>query len=204
MRNSILTIKNVYLSFQSIDEIKIFEDLNFEVKEGDLVGIKAPSGSGKTSLFRLIMNYIKPNSGSIELTKDPTLISQKPYLNPYLTVNELLEIELLQNPKKMDLEDIFKNTGLFECKDHLFSNLSGGQKQRVVLLSKLISNKKFILADEPFSALEKKTSEETIILFFSQLKEWKITSILTSHNPEHLKNVDKIFTIENCSLKELI
>ena len=200
MINQILQIKDVNLEYYSINPIYIFKNLELNVFERELIGIMGPSGSGKTSLFRLIMGYILPSNGKIEMTEKPTLIPQMPILNPYLTVEEILQLEFLNDKKNLEIEELLNQFDLTNVKNQLFETLSGGQKQRVVLLTKIASNHKFILADEPFNSMDKKTSEITRDLFFEQLKKHKITAILTSHNPMHLETMNKIYKIENHKL----
>ena len=205
MKKTILTISNLSFSYVSVDRIKIFEDLNLEVVEKEMIGIKSPSGSGKTTLFELIMGNLKPDSGFITSSIKPIIISQIPFLNPYLTINEIIDLELIKNRHDSNKEianGLISKLQLQEHLDKLFLTLSGGQKQRVLLITKILSGCEFILADEPFNSLDKKTSIETRDYFMDQLKEKNITLIMTSHNPIHLEHMDKIYTIANHKLVE--
>ena len=202
MSNQILKLKNVNLEFYSINPIKIFNNLDLDVFEKDLVGIMGPSGSGKTSLFRLIMGYIHPTGGKIEMIEKPILISQIPSLNPYLTIYEILELEYMNNNNNnsLNVEHLLSQFDLINVRNQLFETLSAGQKQRDVLLTKIISHCKFILADEPFHSLDKKTSENTRDIFLEQIRKNNITVIMSSHNPLHVDTMTKIYRIENYKL----
>lgn len=201
-----LKFENVSKSF---GKIKALVDINFKVEEGEFVFITGASGAGKTTILRLILKEIDPDSGSIELDgKDITKLKNKdvPKLRqgigtvfqdfkilPERTLRENIELALavLDVPQKQwkDRVDHVLNMMNLLDRDNLFpSQLSGGEMQRAALARALVVNPKIILADEPTGNLDWDTAEGVMELFEKVSKEGK-TIIMATH---HRLIVDKM------------
>ena len=144
----------------------IFENLNFYVNNGEVMYIVGPSGRGKTTLLRCLINLETIDSGTIEINGN-TLVSNGIYVNekqknkvlsdigivfqnfnlfPNLTTRQNLEI-ICDDKNKID--ELLQRFGLHDKEDSYPNSLSGGQKQRLAIIRTLILNPKIILFDEP-------------------------------------------------------
>lgn len=193
---------NVSLKFS--DQV-ICEKLNFDVKRGESFCLSGPSGKGKSSLLKLMLGIVSPDSGDIyidnrklapnnveELRKQMSWLPQNVHL-PVDSGQEL--IDLLQlNEKQVEM---FKHyLQQLEIKngeqERGFTEISGGQKQRIVLAASLSLQKPIVLLDEPTSALD----EESIDLLIKLIKSLKDRTIVsTSHNGKWIESCTNVFEL---------
>jgi molybdate transport system ATP-binding protein len=183
-------------------------DVEFTLQKGDFLSIIGESGSGKTTILRIIAGLEKSNSRII--VDSEIWQNDKVFLPPqkrgigfvfqdYALFPNMSVIENLLYVKK-DLklaEYLLEITNLKELKDRYPSTLSGGQKQRVTLARALMRRPKILLMDEPFSALDISTKEmlQREILFLH--KEFNLTTIMVSHSlSEVYKLSNKIMEIK--------
>ena len=159
----IVVVSNLTKQFD--DNIAI-NNISFNTKKGDIVGLIGPDGAGKTTLIRLLIGLLKPTSGSIEilglspidnvneLHKVVGYMPQKFGLYEDLTVQENLELYAnLKGLSEEEKEEYFKImlsfTNLKTFTDRLAGRLSGGMKQKLGLACSLLGNPQFLLLDEP-------------------------------------------------------
>lgn len=194
-----LSIKNITKTF---GDIKALEEVSFDVGEGEFVFITGPSGAGKTTLMRLILREMLPDTGEIVLNEtDITKIKPKevPGLRqqigvvfqdykilPERTLKENVEVALavigLPNDEwDARVEHVLGLVGLSERAELFPSQLSGGELQRTSLARALVVNPNIILADEPTGNLDWDTAENLMELFENINKEGK-TVIMTTHH----------------------
>jgi len=170
-------------------------NISFQLKRGETLALLGESGSGKSTIGRVILRLLYPTKGKIlfkgkeifkygkEYTKEVSAVFQDPAgsLNPRYTVWEAVEEPLLVHGyKKLQREEIVANTlrwakveeSLWRKKTH---ELSGGQKQRVAIARAIVLNPSLIVADEPTSALDLSVQYE-ILKLFGEIK--KITSMV--------------------------
>lgn len=187
----------------------MYLDVEFELEKGDFLAIMGESGSGKTTILRIIAGVEKSNSKIIvdnEIWQDSKtflppqkrkigFVFQDYALFPNMTVME----NLLYVKKDLKLaEYLLKITNLKELKNRFPNTLSGGQKQRVALARALMRKPKILLMDEPFSALDPSMREslQKEILFLH--KEFNLTTIMVSHNPAEIyKLSNKVIEINH-------
>lgn len=202
---------------QGSQNIEIFEDLNFYVKEGERVAIMGKSGSGKSTLLSLISGIIKPDSGEISLNatsykdlKESDLndfratnigfIFQNFHLVSYLNAleNVMLPAKVcnITNPKEKAIQ-LLKSVGLSHRLEHLPSELSGGEKQRVAIARALIHNPKIILADEPSGNLDEETGISVMDALFELIKKNNTTLILVTHSKEVAQRCEKTYELSS-------
>ena len=155
-------------------EVTAVGDFNFEIPDGQLIGLLGPSGCGKSTTLNLISGLIKPTSGKIwfgetDVTNLPPenrgigLVFQNYALYPHLTVrqNITFPLENLKGDKKLSRE-VMNDKALEAAKlvqiDHLMdrkpSELSGGQQQRVAIARALVKVPRVLLLDKPLSNLD--------------------------------------------------
>lgn len=170
----------------------ICENLNFCVKKGEILGMVGESGSGKSTVSRSILGLHKDCTGEIILEeKNPQMVFQDSAacLNPVRKVGWILE-EPLKNMTSMTKaerrEKVKEMLAKVELSEEYLKRyprqLSGGQKQRVNIALALITGSKFIIADEPVSALDVTIQEQILHLLLSLQKEFDLSMLFISHD----------------------
>lgn len=165
-----LVIKNLYKHFDNSEQPTLNE-INLEVNTGEFVCIVGASGCGKSTLLNLVAGLETPTSGQIfldgkEITgpgADRTVMFQEHGLYPWLSVIENVKFGLkLSGASKEEQEEkatyYLKMVNLMEYRDYPIHQISGGMRQRTALARALTMDSAVLLMDEPFSALDKQTS----------------------------------------------
>jgi len=219
----IVILKNVWKVYKIGEtEIQALKDINLRIKEGEMIGIFGPSGSGKSSLVHIIGCMDKPTKGEVYLfgknvltLKDRELaelrkkyigfVFQMFYLFPNMTALENVEIPMILAgvPKKKRVErakELLKAVNLLEKANSLPSQLSGGEQQRVAIARALANDPRIILADEPTGSLDVKSSDMVMDLFKKLNKEYGKTIIIVTHDIKIAENVDRIIVIKKGSI----
>nr|WP_269090595.1 ABC transporter ATP-binding protein [Aliarcobacter butzleri] len=214
-----LVIKNLEFSYSNN---KIFENLNLFIKERSKIAIIGKNGSGKTTFADLLCGFLKANNGDIfignekigennyinfssylvKLEQTPIIFDDTLKNNLLLAKNSASEEELIDCLKKTGMCKWFRNlqkglnTNLLESG----ANLSGGQKQRLALSRLILLNPKIIILDEFTSSIDEKDTTwfyENISTIFPNS-----TIIAITHNLNMLSHFDKVYLLENKTLKE--
>ena len=201
MRQDYLVLKRLVKLFGSgEDTVTAVDDVNIEVKEGELVTLLGPSGCGKTTTLRMISGFELPTSGEILIdgedvsTTPPnrrptTMVFQNYALFPHMTVFENISYGLkirrasAQNIRK-ETEKIMALVGLEGFGERSPAQLSGGQQQRVSLARSLIMEPKVLLLDEPLSNLDAKLRVSTRLEIRKLQQRVGITSVYVTHDQE--------------------
>ena len=165
-----LVLKNVSKVFEDSKE-DVLNEINLEIEKGEFVCVVGRSGCGKSTLLNLIAGLEKPTEGEILLNSCPVtgpgsdriVMFQEHALFPWLNVIQNVEfgMKIAGIPQKEREERALSNlrmVGLEEYKDYAIHQLSGGMRQRVALARALTLDSEILLMDEPFSALDKQTS----------------------------------------------
>lgn len=197
-KDVILSVKNLGISFKNGKEKKIvLDDINLDVREGEIVSIIGPSGCGKSTLLSAIGGINSNFDGDI-LFKDEKVSSpssdrgyifQRPALFDWMTVEDNIGYGL--KLKKFTKEEIsskvdefVKEIGLDGYKKYYPKHLSGGMQQRVALARVLIMKPDMLLMDEPFSALDYQTRIEMQNLTLKLWELYKPSIIFITHDIE--------------------
>lgn len=179
------------LSF-SYGEKTILKNINFELKEKEMLGIVGESGAGKSTLLRIIGGLIPLDEGEIIGQEEIGIIFQNFNLFPHLNVLENLSLSLKVNKKLAASEIEEKAKGLladFGILDKAYSfidQLSGGEKQRVAIARALMLEPKILLIDEATSNLDPKRRDDFMAIL-KDLKEKGMSIIIVSHDHETMK-----------------
>ncbi len=189
--------------------VKAIDDISFNIKKGETLGLVGESGSGKTTTGRVIIRLIEPTSGRIlfdkkdisklskenlrRARKDFQMIFQDPMasLNPYMrigkTVSHPLEIHKIGTPaeRKEKVLSLFEKVNLIPAKE--FFNrfprqLSGGQRQRVVIARAVVTNPKFIVADEATAMLDVSVRSQILKLMIDIKEDLGLTYLFITHD----------------------
>lgn len=192
-------------------DVCALKDVSFEVKDGEFVFLMGPSGAGKTTILKLILREIFPDTGEIHVGGvDVSKVSEKDLpgfrqkvgcvFQDYKLLNERtayenIEIALavlgIAEPKwKERVEKVLKMVGLLDRKNLFPSQLSGGEIQRASLARALVVNPDLILADEPTGNLDWDKADEIMELLERVNKEGK-TVIVATHNKEIVGKMKK-------------
>ncbi len=201
-----LIIENVSVSY---GENKILENINLSVKEGEIISIIGKSGVGKSTLFNAVVGLIKYDTGVIKVNNE--IISadqkcvgymlQKDLLLPFKTVMDNIILPLILNGTKKEIavEEASKHLsefGLLGYENEYPSKLSGGMRQRAALLRTYLMKRKYLLLDEPFSALDYITRLEIRAWYIKMSQKLGLTTIFITHDvDEALLISDKIYIL---------
>ena len=217
-----VNLKKTYLHLNG--NITLFNNLNLKIKEGDLVALVGPSGSGKSSLIHLLALLDEPTRGDIKINniftkkftdekKDETrrknisiIFQDNNLLNDFTAIENvmmplIIRGENVENAKKK-AQKILKEVKIFDRTQHFPTELSGGEQQRVAIARAIIAETNLILADEPTGNLDFKTSKE-IFSYFLKLKKLKKTIIFATHNRELANRADYKLFISNGDIKRV-
>jgi len=190
-----LILKNISFSYYEKNNIKIILD-NFscKIKKGKFTSIIGPSGTGKTSLLKLIAGLIEPEKGEIRFENQTlnkvinqiTLIQQNPSLMPWLNVYNNITLAN-SNDKKTNYKNVdklIKDIGLGEFSTYFPHKLSGGLLQRVAIARALLFYPSLLLLDEPFAALDNLSREIISTELVSIIKKNSLTVLMVTHSIE--------------------
>ena len=154
------------LCFSYIKGNTLIKDINLNIPTGAYVSVLGENGSCKSTLVKLILNLLKPDSGSIEVSSSKTsYVPQR--LDSFnsdfpLTVKELLlsHVKALKLKNKDIVDNVLKEVNMTEFKNNLIGNLSGGQQQRIFIARALIGDPDLIILDEPSTGVDEKSQNE--------------------------------------------
>ena len=213
--NKSIELKNV--SFNYGDENrKIFEDLNFKISVGEIIGIEGENGAGKSTFLKILSGLIKPSKAEI-IIDDKKLNNFENYnwqnsisyveQNVFLFNDSILQNITLSkekyNKEKFDeiitgvnLNNYIKlqNEGSNKIISENNSNISGGEKQKIAICRALYRNSKFILFDESLSNID----EKSVLIIMDYLKSIKnIGIVIISHKTNIFSFCDKVYSLKN-------
>ena len=201
-----ITIKNLSFSYTKGNDL--LKDVNLHIPKGIYLSILGENGSCKSTLIKLILGILKPDSGLITLASNKiSYVSQR--LDNFnsefpITVKEVLSCHAktvgIKNSKSV-LESLHK-VNMCEFSNNLIGNLSGGQQQRIFIARALLGNPDLIILDEPSTGVDEKSQSEIYPLLQSLNKDLGKTIISVEHNTKiALKYSTHILKIENGTLK---
>lgn len=199
----------------------VIEDLTFEIEEGEMVLVMGHTGSGKSSLLRLINGLVPHHTGGIlggeiivdgkstRLTKPGQLagvvgiVGQNP-IDSFVT--DIVEDELAFGMESLNfpeevmrkrIEEALDQVGLAPLRNRTIATLSGGEQQRLAIATALVMHPKVLVLDEPTSALDPVASEEILAILHRLVHDLSVTVVLAEHRLERVIGyVDRILLIE--------
>ncbi len=196
-----ITIKGLSKRF---DQQLVLDNINLEIKKGELLVILGESGSGKSVLLQHLMGLLKPDQGSIaidgqditkmkewqllKMRKSIGYLFQEGALYDFMTVFENVAFPLVEHTrlKRKDIKDkvkrVLKTVGLEDAGNKFPSELSGGMKKRAALARAIVLDSKILFCDEPTSGLDPIKSRSISFLIKKISSELHCTTVVTSHD----------------------
>jgi peptide/nickel transport system ATP-binding protein/oligopeptide transport system ATP-binding protein len=190
-----------------VANVQAVDDVSFTIKSGETLGMVGESGCGKTTVGRTMLRLIEPTSGSViyngkdifkfnsnemkPVRRDMQIIFQDPYasLDPRVPIGESvmegLQIHHVGTPKERTaiMLETLKKVGLEEYHSHRFPHeFSGGQRQRIGIARALALRPKFLVCDEPVSALDVSIQSQVLNILKDLQKEFGLTYLFIAHN----------------------
>ena len=187
--------------------VKAVDDISLKIYEGETLGIVGESGCGKSTLGRTILRLVKRTDGKIlfegqdisnlsgeqmrQMRRKLQMVFQDPYasLNPRMTVLELIRSPLdafgigTMDERLEKVRKVIRTVGISEEQLYRYPHeFSGGQRQRIVIARALILNPRFIVCDEPVSALDVSIRSQVLNLIKAIQKEYNLTYLFISHD----------------------
>lgn len=209
MSNIAIEVKNLKKYFQTPKGLlHAVDDISFSIKKGHTLGIVGESGCGKSTTGRVILRLLEPTSGQIifnerDITKisqgelrklrtDMQIVFQDPFssLDPRKTVNQtirepIVAHKLLKNKKEIEerVLELMETVGLAERLINTYPHeLDGGRRQRIGIARALAMNPKFIICDEPVSALDVSIQAQILNLLKKLQEQYGLTYIFITHD----------------------
>ena len=188
-------------------EVRAVDDVSLDIQSGETLGLVGESGSGKSTLGRLVLRLIEPTSGSVmfegrdllaashaemrRLRRDMQIIFQDPFgsLDPRMRVEDVVSEPLIvhertrPSARRMRVAELLRAVGLDQSAMRRFPHeFSGGQRQRIGIARALALRPKFIVADEPVSALDVSVGAQIVNLMAQLQREFGLTYLFISHS----------------------
>ena len=189
-----IEIKNVSVKY---GDTTVLKDFTMTIKKGEHIALMGASGSGKTTVLKLIANQLRPGKGQVLChTSKIAYMFQEPRLIPWLTTAENVNLVLGDTAETMpEAINWLQRLGLGEAINKYPAELSGGMQQRTALARALAFNGELLLLDEPLSALDEEMSENVLSLIKEYAKDR--TVVLVTHNSNHAKQFsDTIYVMK--------
>lgn len=216
-----IDVENITKSYGNLCVLK---KVNMHIEKSEIVSILGASGAGKTTLLQIVGTLLKPDGGKVLIDDIDTFSLGERKLSEFrnshigfvFQFHQLLpEFTALENvcipafiAGKGKKETRVRALELLEAlnvrmrSEHKPSELSGGEKQRVAIARALINNPSVVLADEPSGNLDSHNARDLYKIIFDLRENFKQTFIIVTHNEEHARLTDRMFTISDGELHQ--
>lgn len=218
--SSLISVYNLSKHFKVGNEtVSAVCDVSLHIPSGKTLGLIGESGCGKSTFGRMLLRLDKPSSGDIFFDSiNMTALSarafrlmrphiqgvfQNPYaaLSPRMRIRDILYEPFIVYPdscvdKEERIQDLLENVGLSsDVLDRYPHEFSGGQRQRIAIARALMLNPKFLVCDEPFSALDAVIQEQIVMLLQSLQRKWALTYLVIAHNLAIVKYISDFIAV---------
>ncbi len=197
-------------------ELHILRGVQLDLEEGNITFVLGRSGAGKSTLLHLLGGLDQPTKGRVEFKgQDLSILDEESlaeyrnkrvgfvfqfyHLLPELTVKENVILPSLIAGKRRAgrADELLKQVGLWERRDHLPSELSGGERQRAAIARALVNEPELVFCDEPTGNLDEETAESIHQLIFELNREGQTFCIVT-HEEDFAQKSNRMFRLHEC------
>jgi lipoprotein-releasing system ATP-binding protein len=222
----ILRVERLRKVFRSgSEDLVLFENLSFRVLAGEMLAIVGESGAGKSTLLHILGALDGASEGNVYFGSTPLcslsndaaadfrnreigFVWQFHYLLPEFTAAENVAMPLLargQQRREAEQEAALwlAEVGLSDRAHHRSGELSGGEQQRVALARALVTRPKMLMADEPTGDLDSGTAEMVFALIARLHRDYRLTSLLVTHNLDFARRCDRVLRLHQGRLEEV-
>ncbi|MGB8890378.1 MAG: ATP-binding cassette domain-containing protein [Candidatus Korobacteraceae bacterium] len=218
-----VNLKKVFRSGSS--NLVLFENLSLQVQTGEMLAIVGESGTGKSTLLHILGVLDRASEGDVyfaqldlgKLSEEAAaefrgrelgFVWQFHYLLPEFSALENVAMPLLmRGMAKREAEQQglhwLQEVGLADRASHRSGELSGGEQQRVALARALITRPKILMADEPTGDLDNRTAEAVFNLIARLHRDYRLTSLIVTHNLGFARQCDRVLRLERGRLVEV-
>lgn len=190
------------------------KEINFEIKDGEVIIVLGPSGSGKSTLLNVMSGLDTPSEGQMfyndlsigELSQSGLTKFRRDYLGfifqqynllQNLTVRENIEMGAALSKTPLDIEEVLEAVGLTDKKNKYPYQLSGGEQQRVAIARSVAKNPAILFCDEPTGALDETTAAYVLELLEKMNEQYQTTMVIITHNPNIAQMGDRIIKMNS-------
>ncbi len=192
---SAIGLTKVFKDFWGRPKAKAVNDIDFEIKKGEVIGLLGPNGSGKSTTVKMILGLLYPTAGqlsvlgrspqAVESKKEIGYLPEESYLYKYLTAEETLDFfgslfGLSQEERALRIEQLLDMVGMSHARNRRVGEFSKGMARRIGLAQAMINDPEFLILDEPTSGLDPLGCKEVKDLILMLKKRGK-TVLVTSH-----------------------
>lgn len=220
----IIKFKNVSKKFiDNKEEQEVLNDVSFEIEKGTITGIVGNTGSGKSTILKLVNGFLISDSGKVliddvlltndnkkEVVRETSFIFQHfnllNNLNVLDNVSLSLKLKGIKKPERTSKSlEVIDYVGLSHLVNNYPKTLSGGEKQRVAIARSLMTNPRILIMDEPTSALDQKMSLDILKLLKDINQKDKTTMVIVSHDLDLLKSIcSKVIILEEGTISSIV
>jgi oligopeptide transport system ATP-binding protein len=215
-------IKSGFLIDRTVDQVRAVDGISFHVNKGETLGLVGESGSGKSTTCRVVLQLLKPTSGSVKfegreiaglgrrqlrpLRREMQMIFQDPYasLNPRKRIGQIvgdqLKVQKVASGKELRtrVEGLLERVGLSPEHYNRFPHeFSGGQRQRIGIARALALEPKLIFCDEPVSALDVSIQAQIVNLLDDLQDEMGLTYVFVAHDIGVVRHISDRIAVMN-------
>jgi lipoprotein-releasing system ATP-binding protein len=225
MKSKVLVAKNLTKSYwQGDQEVKVLQDLNLTVHEGDTLAVVGVSGSGKSTFLHLLAGLDQPDHGSVfimgsdlaGLTQSKLgelrnqhlgFVYQFHHLLPEFSAQENVALPLMigglsRAKAEIVAAEMLVEVGLTHRVSHYPSALSGGERQRVAIARALVGSPGIVLADEPTGNLDEKSADQIHDLMMSLSSQLNVAFVVVTHNLQFAGRMQRVCELHSGCLTE--
>ena len=182
--------------------------INLKINKGEIFGLIGQSGSGKSTILRIVQGLLKADKGEINIAKNTEIayIFQEFNLlyNKNVFDNVGLPLILKKKFSAEKVEEVLKFVGLSDRKESFIASLSGGERQRVAIARALVINPQLLLCDEVTASLDKSVKDEILDLFEEINKKYGTTILVVTHELEVVKRLcSRVAVIEKGKITDI-
>lgn len=224
MNDAVMICNNLTKEYQiGPQTVRVFDGLNLQIDEGDMISVVGTSGAGKSTLLHLMAGLDKPTSGSIQVNgKDLSQVNERQrslirnetlgfvfqfhhLLHEFTALdNVTMPKRIVRSPKQEDRDyamHLMEQVGVAHRAEHKPSELSGGERQRVAIARALMNKPRLVLMDEPTGNLDTQTSSQIQQLILQLNETARCSFVVVTHNPSLGDQMEKRYRLDGGKLE---